>query len=95
MTLEAKARLLIDQKLEAAGWVVEDQKDLRLGAEQGIAVREYPTDTVPADYLLFEDRQPMGVIEAKRDGAGHHRTRSKTCGTKRSRPNLSTAFLWT
>ncbi|TWI10320.1 type I restriction-modification enzyme R subunit C-terminal domain-containing protein [Aerolutibacter ruishenii] len=72
MTPEAKARLLIDQKLETAGWVVQDQKDLNLGAGQGVAVREYPTDTGPADYLLFVDRQPVGVIEAKRDEAGHN-----------------------
>jgi type I restriction enzyme R subunit len=56
MTPEAQARQLIDQKLEAAGWVVQDQKDLNLGAGQGIAVREYPTGTGPADYLLLVDR---------------------------------------
>ena len=74
MTPEAKARLLIDQKLEAAGWVVQDMKQLNLGAASGVAVREYPTDTGPADYLLFVDRQPMGVIEAKRDEAGENLT---------------------
>lgn len=72
MTPEAKARQLIDQKLEAAGWVVQDQKDLNLGAGPGVAVREYPTDTGPADYLLFVNRDPVGVIEAKRDEAGHN-----------------------
>ena len=71
MTPEQKARLLIDQKLEAAGWRVQDVKDLSLGAGRGIAAREYPTDTGPADYLLFVDRQPVGVIEAKRDEEGH------------------------
>ncbi|MFC3550331.1 type I restriction-modification enzyme R subunit C-terminal domain-containing protein [Lysobacter cavernae] len=70
MTPEAKARQLIDQKLESAGWVVQDMKQLNLGAGPGVAVREYPTDTGPADYLLFVDRQPVGVIEAKRDDAG-------------------------
>ena len=74
MTPEAKARLLIDQKLEAAGWVVQDMKQLNLGAASGVAVREYPTDTGPADYLLFVDRQPVGVIEAKRDEAGENLT---------------------
>ena len=70
MTPETKARLLIDGKLEAAGWVVQDMKQLNLGAGPGVAVREYPTDTGPADYILFVDRSPVGVIEAKRDEAG-------------------------
>ena len=64
MTPETKARLLIDGKLEAAGWVVQDMKQLNLGAGPGVAVREYPTDTGPADYILFVDRSPVGVIEA-------------------------------
>lgn len=74
MTPEAKARQTIDQKLAAAGWVVQDMKDANLGAASGVAVREYPTDTGPADYLLFVDRNPVGVIEAKRDEAGENLT---------------------
>ena len=61
---------MIDAKLEAAGWIVQDMKQLNLGAGPGIAVREYPTDTGPADYLLFVNREPVAVIEAKRDEAG-------------------------
>ncbi|HEY4145999.1 type I restriction-modification enzyme R subunit C-terminal domain-containing protein [Pinirhizobacter sp.] len=72
MTPEAKARLLIDQKLETAGWLVQDIKELNLGAAQGVAVREFPTDTGPADYVLYVDRNPVGVIEAKRDEAGEN-----------------------
>ncbi|MDR6990969.1 type I restriction-modification enzyme R subunit C-terminal domain-containing protein [Luteimonas sp. 3794] len=45
-------------------------KQLNLGAGPGVAVREYPTDTGPADYILFVDRTPVGVIEAKRDEDG-------------------------
>ena len=67
MTPEAKARQQIDEKLGAAGWAVQDMKQINLGASLGVAVREYPTDTGPADYLLFVDRQPAGVIEAKPD----------------------------
>ncbi|THD03380.1 type I restriction-modification enzyme R subunit C-terminal domain-containing protein [Rhodanobacter lindaniclasticus] len=74
MTPEEKARQTIDQKLAAAGWVVQDMKELNLGAASGVAVREYPTDTGPADYLLFVDRNPVGVIEAKRDEAGENLT---------------------
>ncbi|WP_256385234.1 hypothetical protein [Herbaspirillum sp. VT-16-41] len=42
MTPETKARQQIDLKLEQAGWVVQDMKQLNLGAAVGVAVREYP-----------------------------------------------------
>lgn len=74
MTPEAQARELIDRKLEAAGWTVQDMGQVNLGASRGVAVREYPTDTGPADYMLFVDREPVGVIEAKRDDAGANLT---------------------
>jgi type I restriction enzyme, R subunit len=74
MTPEAKARQEIDQKLAQAGWLVQDMKQLNLGAAQGVAVREYPTDTGPADYVLFINRQAVGVIEAKRDETGENIT---------------------
>ncbi len=67
MTPEAVARESIDQKLALAGWAIQDMKKLNLGAAMGVAVREYPTDTGPADYLLFVNREPVGVIEAKPD----------------------------
>ncbi len=74
MTPEAKARQRIEQRLIDAGWVIQDFKDIDLGAARGVAVREYPTDTGPADYVLFIDREPVGIIEAKRDQAGEHLT---------------------
>ncbi|AMK75603.1 MULTISPECIES: type I restriction-modification enzyme R subunit C-terminal domain-containing protein [Methylomonas] len=74
MTPEAKARQQIDQKLLQSGWLIQDLKQLNLGAAQGIAVREYPTDTGPADYVLFVNRQAVGVIEAKRDEAAENIT---------------------
>lgn len=58
MTPEAKARIEIDTRLTNAGWVVQDFKQLNLGAALGVAVREYPTDTGPADYVLFVNRIP-------------------------------------
>ncbi len=67
MSPETKARLIIDAKLSAAGWRVQDLKQINLGAAVGVAVREYPTDTGPADYVLFVHREPVGVIEAKAD----------------------------
>ena len=72
MTPEAKARKQIDERLAQAGWVVQDMKLLTLGASLGVAVREFPTDTGPADYVLFVDREAVGVIEAKRDEAGEN-----------------------
>lgn len=74
MTPEAKAREIIDRKLEQAGWVIQDMKQLNLSASPGIAIREFPTDTGPADYVLFVNRQPVGVIEAKKDAAGENIT---------------------
>ena len=69
-TPEARAREAIDRQLMAVGWAVQDYKTLNLGAAIGVAVREFPTDSGPADYVLFVQRQAVGVIEAKRDDAG-------------------------
>ena len=33
-----------------------------------MAVREYPTDSGPADYALLVDRKLVGIVEAKREG---------------------------
>lgn len=65
MTPEAQARQVIDERLRAAGWQVQDYAQLNLSAAPGVAVREYPTDTGPADYVLFVNREAVGVIEAK------------------------------
>lgn len=70
MTPEQKAREVIDQRLELAGWVVQDYRKVNLGAGLGVAVREHPiNDTERADYLLYVNRTPVGVIEAKKDEA--------------------------
>jgi type I restriction enzyme, R subunit len=74
MSPEQKARLVIDTKLAQAGWTVQDYRALDLSAGLGVAVREHPTDTGPADYMLYVDREPVGVIEAKRDEAGENLT---------------------
>ena len=62
-TPEQQARDNIDARLERAGWQVQSKIDFSAGL--GIAVREYQTDTGPADYVLFIDRKPVGVVEAK------------------------------
>ena len=67
---EQIARDRIDERLRAAGWHVQDRNAIDLNAGLGIAVREYQTDVGPADYMLFADRQPVGVVEAKPDSWG-------------------------
>ncbi|OJX13875.1 DEAD/DEAH box helicase family protein, partial [Delftia sp. 67-8] len=88
MTPEAKARQSIDARLISAGWVVQDMKQLNLGAARGVAVREYPTDTGPADYVLFVDREPRGVIEAKKDTAGENLTVAEAQTERYANANL-------
>ena len=71
---EQKARDNIDALLKQAGWVVQSAKKIDLNAGLGQAVREYPTDTGPADYVLFVDKKAVGVIEAKREEEGQRLT---------------------
>lgn len=68
---EQIARDQIDARLAEAGWQVQDRDSIDFTARQGIAVREYPTDVGPSDYVLFLDRRAVGVIEAKPDEWGH------------------------
>lgn len=68
MTPEEFARQKIDKQLELSGWIVQDYKALNPSAGLGVAVREYPTESGSADYILFVDRNPIGVIEAKKEG---------------------------
>ncbi len=67
---EARARVEIDKQLLSAGWVVQSQNALDLGASQGVAVREFRLEKGHGrvDYLLFLDGRPAGVIEAKAEG---------------------------
>jgi type I restriction enzyme, R subunit len=75
LTPEQIARQEIDKKLEKAGWLVQNYQQINFGAGRGIAVREYPTESGPADYILFVNKKPVGVIEAKRDDEGHRITK--------------------
>ncbi len=88
MTPEAKARQTIDERLASAGWVVQDMKALNLGSGPGVAVREYPTDTGPADYVLFVNRNAVGVIEAKQDKAGENLTATESQTERYATANL-------
>ncbi len=67
-TPEQKAREKIDKQLQQAGWIIQDLKEFNPSAGLGIAVREYPTESGSADYILFINRKPVGVIEAKKEG---------------------------
>jgi type I restriction enzyme R subunit len=67
MNPEEEARQDIDQLLEAAGWQIQDYRDLNLGAKLGVAVREFPVTTGSADYLLFVNREAVGAIYAAQD----------------------------
>lgn len=64
-TPEDEARKNIDELLVAAGWSVQDYKQRNLGASLGVAVRYFQLPPDEADYLLFVDRKPVGIIEAK------------------------------
>ncbi len=68
MKPEDKARQNIDRLLGAAGWKVQDYKDLSLGAGLGVVVRDFPLKTGFADYVVFVDRKAVGVVEAKPEG---------------------------
>ena len=74
MTPEEKARLEIDRKLKESGWTIQNMNQLNLTASLGVAVREFPTSTGPADYALFVDGEPFGVIEAKKSDIGENIT---------------------
>jgi type I restriction enzyme R subunit len=65
---EARARILIDWQLEAAGWILQHRDELNRKAGRGVAVREFPLPAGEADYLLFVDGRAAGAVEAKKAG---------------------------
>ncbi len=66
-TPEQLARDKIDAALQQSGWLIQSKNNINLTAALGVAVREYYTDIGPADYILFVDRKPVGIIEATQD----------------------------
>jgi type I restriction enzyme R subunit len=68
---EAATRTMIDQQLRDQGWEADSQT-LRYAAgarpAQGraMAIAEWPTESGPADYALFDGMRCIAVIEAKR-----------------------------
>jgi|TARA_R110002012_G_scaffold321121_3_gene547645 type I restriction enzyme R subunit len=71
---EQLARDRIDEMLREAGWVVQSKNQVDLSANIGVALRETNTASGSADYMLFVNRNPVGVIEAKREDEGHRLT---------------------
>jgi type I restriction enzyme R subunit len=67
---EQLARDQIDFALRQSGWVVQSKGQLDLSKGTGVAIRELQTDVGPADYVLFVNKMPVGIIEAKRPEEG-------------------------
>ena len=74
MSPEEKARLIIDKKLKEAGYAVQDVKEFNPKAALGVVVRGWQTDSGSADYMIFIDKRPVGVIEAKAHDKGESLT---------------------
>jgi len=68
---EDRTRENIDRLLSEAGWIVQSRKETNISAGRGVAIREFPLKTGygEADYLLYVDGIPTGVVEAKKEGA--------------------------
>lgn len=71
---EQLARDRIDNQLIACGGTIQNKSSINLHTAIGVAVREYSTDVGPADYVLFVDKKPVGIIETKRAEEGVHHT---------------------
>jgi len=64
---EEIARVKIDNQLASAGWTVQNRDEIDLVNHSGVAVREtvLASGAGRVDYLLYLDKQIVGVIEAK------------------------------
>ena len=85
---EQVARDKIDKMLRDAGWVVQSNNEVDLSSNLGIAVREYQTEIGPADYVLFVNRKPVGIIEAKREDEGYRLTTVEEQSTNYAKSKL-------
>lgn len=68
---EAETRLLIDDQLRQVGWLADSEKlrysnGARPEKGKNMAIAEWPTESGPADYVLFVGLTPMASVEAKR-----------------------------
>ena len=69
---EQIARDNIDKLLRDAVWAIQSKDKINWNEKLGIAIKEYQTDIGPADYVLFVDRKPVSIIEAKKEEAGQN-----------------------
>lgn len=68
---EAATRELIDEQLRDAGWDADSanlrfKKGTRPQRNRNLAIAEWPTDSGPADYVLFVGLTAIATVEAKR-----------------------------
>jgi len=68
---EAATRQIVDQQLRDRGWEADTQKltyaaGARPAKGRAMALAEWPTESRPADYVLFVGLTCVGVVEAKR-----------------------------
>ena len=68
---EADTRKLIDQQLCLAGWEADTEtirfgKGARPEKNRNRAIAEWPTESGPADYVLFIGLTPVATVESKR-----------------------------
>ena len=85
---EQVARDIIDKQLIACGWVIQDKDKINLNVSSGVVVRYYLTHGgKETDYVMFVDKKPVGVIEAKREEEGVrltvHETQSEEYATSK------------
>ncbi len=80
--------------MEAAGWRVQARERINLNASKGVAVAEFPLDTGEADYMLFVDKRPIGVIEAKRVGETLSGVETQTVRYSDGLPDRLQARAW-
>ena len=68
---EADTRVIIDDQLKAVGWEANSgeltySKGARPEKGRNKAIAEWPTESGPADYVLFIGLMPVATVEAKR-----------------------------
>ena len=68
---EADTRTLIDAQLRQAGWQADSETmrhaaGVRPQKGRNVAIAEWPTESGPADYVLFRGLVPIAIVEAKR-----------------------------
>ena len=82
---EQIARDKIDQMLADAGWIVQSKSKENLSAGIGVVLREVNTESGLADYVLFINSKPVGVIEAKAADLGYKLLQTEEQSTRYSK----------